>query len=65
MEQNIEGNPRAEIEAIRAEVMAMGANDSEAGDFDQISNDLNEGKITSDEALKRAHRIRHSKMDYH
>lgn len=56
---------RAEIEAIRAEIAAMGANDSEFSSLDQIVADLVADDITPQEAVTRARAVRDSKQADH
>jgi len=58
-------DPRAEIEAIRAEICTGGAVDSETGAIRTILEELNKGDITGEEAVARARDLRDSRNDYH
>ena len=69
-EDNIErtptiGDARQHIEAVRSEIMSMGANDSENESLDQVIVKLEDGDITSTEAMQQADAIRDSKQSYH
>jgi len=50
---------------ILTEVSMMGANDSEIPELKNIIKELEEGKCNPKNAVRRAHEIKSSKMDYH
>ncbi len=56
---------RIQIEALRAEIMQMGANDSENSSIDGIISRLDNREITPEEAVAEARGIRDSKQAYH
>jgi hypothetical protein len=60
-----QGDARQHIEAVRAQVMQMGANDSENSDLEQVISEMEDGVISPQEAMQRADGIRDSKHSYH
>jgi len=66
MEQPLSINQAiSEVNNIKQQVMAMGANDSENSQFDEIISSLSNKKISPTEAVKQANTILNSKQDYH
>ncbi len=53
------------IEAIRAQIMSMGANDSESESLNAICTALTAEKITPEDAIAKAEGLRDSKQAYH
>ena len=58
-------DPISVVMGIRAEAMAMGANDYENSAFNNILIKFRAGKISAEEAISEAQSIRNSKQDYH
>ncbi|MFT7507797.1 MAG: hypothetical protein ACI92I_000966 [Acidimicrobiales bacterium] len=59
------GSARVQIEAIRAQINTMGANDSEFSSIDTIIIKLEDGEITPEEAVTLTQGVMDSKQDYH
>jgi len=55
----------AEIMTILNRISVMGGNDSEIEEINKIMEDLQNGHISGEDALKKAHQIEDRKMDYH
>ena len=55
----------ATIQGIRAEVMAMGGNDTEGGSLDSIISELENHRMTPEAAVQAARAIQNSKQAYH
>lgn len=64
-EQKQSVDVNALIMGILAQVMAMGANDSERSVLMTIQKEYQEKKISAEEAIKRAEGVRDSKNAYH
>lgn len=64
-EQKQDVDVNAVIMGILAEIMAMGANDSERSVIMTIQQEYQEKKISAEEAVKRAEGVRDSKNAYH
>lgn len=56
---------RQHIEAVRAQIASMGANDSEFEALNGIIEQLEDRLITPQEAVDRANGVRDSKQSYH
>lgn len=56
---------KLEIDTLKAQIYAMGANDYEMPTIANILVSLREGKITPREAVDRVRKIKDSKQDYH
>jgi len=56
---------RQHIEAVRAQIASIGANDSEFDVLDGIIEALEDQRITPQEAVDRANGVRDSKQSYH
>ena len=54
-----------EIKAIEGEVAVMGGNDYEIPALEDLINNLKSGKLSSEEAVKQATKIRDTKQNYH
>ncbi len=57
--------PETVVRAIWQEAHAMGGNDFEPSAFETILEQLKLGKLTGEEAVREARRIRNSKEEYH
>lgn len=63
---NLLEDPRAAIEAIRAQIMALGANDSESAALDAITKKFLAGGYTNpNDAIEAAQAVLLNKQDYH
>ena len=56
---------KGKIESIRAEIAAMGANDSEFHNLDEILHGMAAGSISPAEAVAEAEALEANKNDYH
>ena len=54
-----------QIQNIEQEVSVMGSNDSEIPDLNGLISGLKEGKLSPENAVKEAMKIRDRKQDYH
>lgn len=59
------GEAMAIIQAVKAEVHAMGANDSEFSDLAEIQSSLESGEMSAEDAIAAAYAVRDFKQDYH
>lgn len=58
-------NPLAEIMSIKSQIHALGANDAELGQIDQILKLIIGKELTPEEGVTEARKILEGKQDYH
>ena len=54
-----------DITILQQDIAVMGFNDSEHNDLEDLKNDILSKKISPEEGLKKAFKVKDSKQDYH